>query len=83
MPYVCPSCGVRLDYPSSIVMRTKGSTMFRLTDAGLTEQTGTVVTKRGSYECRGCSRRLNKFLKEVRVGMIGEKTNAANAAADV
>ena len=66
----CPHCGVRLDLPDSITSTSRGTARYRLDEYGQLERIAYRETRRGSYKCNGCHNRLNKFIKEVKVGVI-------------
>lgn len=79
----CPHCAIRLDLPDSIKGASKGYARYRITDSGQLERIAYRETKRGSYKCTNCGYRLSKFIKEVRVGVIGGKKDATPTSTKV
>lgn len=81
----CPHCNIRLDVPRSIRVIAKAIATYNLNvETGRLEGEEAFITKRGSFRCTQCGCRLNKFIKEVQVGIIGgEKDATANTPTDV
>lgn len=68
MGNTCPRCSVRLDVPRSIRATAQAIVTYSLGAEGKEA----FITKRGSFRCTQCDLRLNKYIKEVKVGAIGE-----------
>ena len=45
---------------------------YNLSDEGELVTEEAFITKRGAFRCTQCGARLNKFIREVKVGVIGE-----------
>ena len=76
MPNLCPHCNIRLDVPRSIKANATAIVTHSLSFPDGLDGKGKLVneevfiTKRGTFRCTQCGTRLNKFIKEVKVGVI-------------
>ena len=75
----CPHCLAHLVQLKSIKTAIRGFGTYYLTPSGQLKAGEIIVTRQGSYRCAVCDYRLNKFLKEVKVGIMEGKKGAASA----
>ena len=68
----CPACNIRLDVPRSIKVIAGSIVTYNLSDEDELVNEEAFITKRGAFRCTQCGARLNKFIREVKVGVIGE-----------
>ena len=89
MPNLCPRCNIRLDVPRSIKTNARAAVTYNLSfpdglgGKGKLVNEEVFITKRASLRCTQCGTRLNKFIKEVKVGVIGGERDGPNTSTDL